>query len=139
MNVQSIHNATFFNQIQASLPTANAQAYGFANFHEGGVFSDGTPGGIGNSKHPSFQADRKGCRFLPVNHRLSVAIRTILPSIISSLQGFASGGPVRLMLNEISYKPFISFFNVTQAAASNPLLGGIGASLTRTSCVYRRS
>ena len=43
------------------------------------------------------------------------------------------------MLNEISYKPFISFFNVTQAAASNPLLGGIGASLTRTSRVYRRS
>nr|VWP02387.1 Palmitoyltransferase PFA3 (EC (Protein fatty acyltransferase 3) [Ganoderma boninense] len=29
------------------------------------------------------------------------------------------------MLNEISYKPFISFFNVTQAAASQPLLGGI--------------
>ena len=31
------------------------------------------------------------------------------------------------MLNEISYKPFISFFNVTEAAASQPL-GGIGMS-----------
>ncbi|PIL29141.1 hypothetical protein GSI_09190 [Ganoderma sinense ZZ0214-1] len=102
VNVQSIHNATFFNQLQAALPTANAQAYGFANFHEGGVFSDGSPSGIGN-----------------------IAIRTIVPSIISSLQGFASGGPVKLMLNEISYKPFISFFNVTQAAASQPLLNGI--------------
>ena len=75
----------------------------------------------------------------PADQHPSVAIRTILPSIISSLQGFASGGPVKLMLNEISYKPFISFFNVTQAAASNPLLGGIGASLTRTAFVYRRS
>ncbi len=32
------------------------------------------------------------------------------------------------MLNEISYKPFVSFFNVTQAAASQPLLAGIGMS-----------
>ena len=33
--------------------------------------------------------------------------------------------PLRLALNEISYKPFISLFNLTQAAAADPLLAGI--------------
>ena len=41
-----VHNATF---LQALPPTFAAQAYGFANFHENGVFTDGSPGGIGNS------------------------------------------------------------------------------------------
>ena len=33
--------------------------------------------------------------------------------------------PLRLALNEISYKPFISLFNLTQAASADPLLAGI--------------
>ncbi|TBU25695.1 phosphoglycerate mutase-like protein [Dichomitus squalens] len=100
VNVQSVHNATFLQELP---PTFAAQAYGFANFHENGVFTDASPGGIGN-----------------------IAINTILPSIFTSLQSFANASnPLKIALNEISYKPFISFFNVTNATASQPLLGGI--------------
>ena len=45
VNVQFIHNATFFHSIPPSFP---GQAYAFANFHEGGVFSDSALGDIGN-------------------------------------------------------------------------------------------
>lgn len=53
MNVQSIHNATFANRLPA---TFLAQARALANYHEYGVFTDSTLGGIGNSmwlSHPS--------------------------------------------------------------------------------------
>jgi hypothetical protein len=56
MNVQSIHNATFKNELDASwLP----KAQDLANYHEWLTFTDTTPGGIGNSKldhsyHSSF-------------------------------------------------------------------------------------
>lgn len=46
MNVQSIHNATFANALP---PTFLAQARDLANYHEYGVFSDPSLGGIGNS------------------------------------------------------------------------------------------
>jgi len=105
INVQMVHNATFFNLLP---PTFAEQAYGFANFHENGIFTDPTPGGIGN-----------------------IAINTILPSIITDLMNMANtsniGNPnaVRLALNEISYKPFISLFNITQATLADPQIAGI--------------
>ena len=46
MNVQSIHNATFANQLR---PGVLAQARDLANWHEYNVFSDTTVDGIGNS------------------------------------------------------------------------------------------
>jgi prostatic aicd phosphatase len=46
VNVNNIHNATFHNELP---PTFREQAYGFANFHEDGVFTDVSPIGIGNS------------------------------------------------------------------------------------------
>ena len=46
MNVQSIHNATFANQLR---PGVLAQARDLANWHEYNVFSDPTVDGIGNS------------------------------------------------------------------------------------------
>ncbi|KAA1471997.1 phosphoglycerate mutase-like protein [Dentipellis sp. KUC8613] len=92
VNVNNIHNATFHNALPA---TFVEQAYGFANFHEDGVFSDSPPDGIGN-----------------------VAIRSILPSMFTSLQRIAnSSDPLKLALDGISYKPFISFFNLTTASA----------------------
>ncbi|KAI0767321.1 phosphoglycerate mutase-like protein [Fomes fomentarius] len=101
VNVQDIHNASF----HTSLPdTFVAQAYGFANFHENGVFTDS-----------------------PRTASATVlAIRTILPSIFTSLKRIANEtDPLKLVLNEISYKPFISLFNVTQATAANPEIAGI--------------
>ncbi|KAJ7121078.1 phosphoglycerate mutase-like protein [Mycena epipterygia] len=100
VNVQMIHNKTFFDALP---PTFAAQSYTLANFHENGVFTDSTIDGIGN-----------------------VAIRTILPSIFTSLTRIANqSDPLKLALNEISYKPFISLFNVTEAAASDPDIAGI--------------
>ncbi|KAJ7230858.1 phosphoglycerate mutase-like protein [Mycena haematopus] len=100
VNVQMIHNKTFFDALP---PTFGAQAYALANFHENGVFTDSKIGGIGN-----------------------VAIRTILPSIFSSLTRIANqSDPLKLALNEISYKPFISLFNVTEAAEQDPEIRGI--------------
>ena len=47
MNVQSIHNATFAQNLPS---TYLAQARALANYHEYGVFSDPKINGIGNSK-----------------------------------------------------------------------------------------
>ncbi|KAI0772911.1 phosphoglycerate mutase-like protein [Trametes elegans] len=100
VNVQQVHNASFLHALP---PTFGAQAYAFANFHENGVFTDAAPGGIGN-----------------------IAIRTVLPSIFTSLTRIANGSdPLKLALNEVSYKPFISLFNVTAASAADPSIAGI--------------
>jgi len=100
VNVNNIHNASFH---QALPPTFNAQAYGFANFHETGVFSDVSPTGIGN-----------------------VAFRTVLPSVFSSLNRIANASdPLKIALSGISYKPFISFFNLTDATVNGQELSGI--------------
>ena len=57
----------------------------------------------------------------------TVAIRTVLPSIFTSLTRIANASdPLKLALSEISYKPFISLFNVTQATIADPGIAGIG-------------
>ncbi|KAI0031109.1 phosphoglycerate mutase-like protein [Vararia minispora EC-137] len=100
INVNDIHNATFHQELP---PTFRAQAYGFANFHENGVFTDVIPDGIGN-----------------------IAFRTILPSVFSALMDIANtSSPLKFALNGISYKPFISFFNLTGASVNNQPLFGI--------------
>ncbi|KAH9903365.1 phosphoglycerate mutase-like protein [Cubamyces lactineus] len=100
VNVQSVHNATFLAELPS---TFAAQSYYYANFHENGVFTDSPPDGIGN-----------------------IGIRTILPSIFTDLTRIANASdPLKIMLNEISYKPFISLFNVTQATNTDPSIAGI--------------
>lgn len=100
MNVNNIHNATF---AEALPPTYMAQVQALANWHEYNVFSDQSIGGIGN-----------------------IAGTAIVPSILS---GFAnimnSTNPVPLSITAISYKPFISLFNMTGVASANPSLAGI--------------
>ncbi|XP_006462624.1 hypothetical protein AGABI2DRAFT_137285 [Agaricus bisporus var. bisporus H97] len=100
LNVRSIHEANFASQIP---PSMLAQARDLANFHEYGVFTSGTPDGIGN-----------------------IAGQTILPSI---LNGFAritnTSDPLMILHQEISYKPFISLFKMTAVAEHNPELAGI--------------
>lgn len=100
MNVNDIHNATFAKALPA---TYLAQVQTLANWHEYNVFSDQSIGGIGN-----------------------IAGLAILPSI---LNGFAdimnSTNPVQLSITAISYKPFLSLFNMTGVASANPSLAGI--------------
>ncbi|CDO77406.1 hypothetical protein BN946_scf184857.g12 [Trametes cinnabarina] len=134
VNVQSIHNATFHAELP---PTFGAQAYGFANFHENGVFTDGSPDGIGNGP---FVLPRKVALASQLAHHRRpspiVAIRTVLPSIFTSLTRIAnSSDPLKLALSEVSYKPFISLFNVTDATTTDPGIAGIVSRCTRTSII----
>ncbi|GAA5984943.1 hypothetical protein JCM10908_002462 [Rhodotorula pacifica] len=101
MNVNSIHNETFAQQLNATSPTLLAQAHDLANFHEYSLFSAPTADGLGN---------------LPG--------RALLPRIISTLQGFTESGNDLLVSHlHMSYKPFISIFNMTDIAGSvDPVL-----------------
>jgi prostatic aicd phosphatase len=57
----------------------------------------------------------------------SVAGQTILPSILNGFARIAnSSDPLKFLHQEISYKPFISLFNMTGVAELNPELAGIG-------------
>lgn len=57
----------------------------------------------------------------------AVAGRTILPSIIKGLEAIIDAkNPQKLVVQAVSYKPFISLFNMTGAAQMNESLAGIG-------------
>jgi len=100
MNVQSIHNATFAKAFPA---TFLEQARDLANWHEYGVFTSPQLNGIGN-----------------------IAGQTILPSIVNGLLSiFNSTDPLKFVHEAISYKPFLSLFNMTGVAQANPELAGI--------------
>ncbi|KAF8967110.1 histidine phosphatase superfamily [Flammula alnicola] len=100
INVQFIHNASFANALP---PTYLEQARDLANFHEYGIFSSLQLNGIGN-----------------------IAGQTILPSILDGFASIAdSKNPRKLVYEAVSYKPFISLFNMTGAAQMNPQLAGI--------------
>ncbi|KAF9485883.1 phosphoglycerate mutase-like protein [Pholiota conissans] len=100
MNVNNIHNRTF---AQALPPTFLAQARALADFHENGVFSSPQPNGIGN-----------------------IAGQTILPSILSAISNITMvSSPLKFAVEAISYKPFISLFNMTGVAQMNPQLSGV--------------
>ncbi|VDC04591.1 unnamed protein product [Peniophora sp. CBMAI 1063] len=100
MNVNSIHNATFNNSLPA---TYLSQARDLANWHEYYTFSDSSLDGIGN-----------------------IAMRTMLPSVITQLQAVANASnPTSFVVEAISYKPFLSLFNQTGIAEQNTSLAGI--------------
>ncbi|KAF8893679.1 histidine phosphatase superfamily [Gymnopilus junonius] len=100
MNVNSIHNATFAKSLPAGYLE---QARDLANFHEGGVFSSPELNGIGN-----------------------IGGQTILPSILTSLSSISNtSNPLKFVVSAISYKPFISLFNMTSVSEMNPQLFGI--------------
>ncbi|EIW81249.1 phosphoglycerate mutase-like protein [Coniophora puteana RWD-64-598 SS2] len=100
VNVQSVHNSTFAQELPS---TFEAQARDLANWHEYNVFSSSNLGGIGN-----------------------IAAQAMLPTILVDLSDIAnSSNPTLLTITEISYKPFLSLFNMTGVAAQNPELAGL--------------
>ncbi|KAI0073495.1 phosphoglycerate mutase-like protein [Panus rudis PR-1116 ss-1] len=102
MNVQSIHNATFARRLP---PTFLEQARDLANYHEYSVFSDSQIDGVGN-----------------------IAGRTMLPSILTAFERIAnSSDPLKLHYSSISYKPFLSLFNMTGVVQASG--GGVSAGI----------
>ncbi|TRM61156.1 histidine phosphatase superfamily [Schizophyllum amplum] len=104
MNVNWIHNEEFADAVPEEYL---AQARALANYHEYGVFTSPEVDGIGN-----------------------IAGRTVLPII---LEGFASiidsSDPTQLVYTGVSYKPFLSLFNMTQAAEMHSNLEAIGKTM----------
>ncbi|KAI6129684.1 histidine phosphatase superfamily [Pisolithus croceorrhizus] len=100
INVNYIHNATF---AAALPPTFLPQARALANWHEYNVFSDVSLDGTGN-----------------------IAGRAIIPTIFEEFEAILDPtNPTKLFVTAISYKPFLSLFNMTGVAAANPQLAGI--------------
>jgi len=95
MNVQSIHNATF---AQALPQTFLAQVYTLASWHEYNINTDTSLDGIGN-----------------------IAFRTMIPGILDAFQQIVDGEGLKIFYNAISYKPFLSLFNMTGVVADNAL------------------
>ncbi|KIY49137.1 phosphoglycerate mutase-like protein [Fistulina hepatica ATCC 64428] len=100
MNVEYIHNATFADNLPITfLP----QARDLANWHEMGVFTSPSIDGIGN-----------------------IAGRTVLPTILDAFQQIVAGEDgLKLVYVAISYKPFLSLFNMTGVFEMNPEIEGI--------------
>ncbi|CCM02422.1 uncharacterized protein FIBRA_04520 [Fibroporia radiculosa] len=96
MNVQSIHNATYLEELP---PTFLAQARDLANWHEYNVFTDPYFSGVGN-----------------------IAFQTMIPGILESIESITnSSDPLKLSYYAINYKPFLSMFNMTGLVSSGSL------------------
>ncbi|GAA6059827.1 hypothetical protein JCM10212_003739 [Sporobolomyces blumeae] len=96
MNVQSVHNETFANEL-AKLPEGTlSRAADVASWLQYSLFSDPAPDGLGN-----------------------LAGRAIFPRIINSLEAFITeANEVKIAHYHMSYKPFLSIFNMTNLAAA---------------------
>lgn len=100
MASQLTHNRTYAYRLP---PTFIEQAHGYANYHENAIFSDKETGGIGN-----------------------IAGRTILDPILHYLQRIAfDDDPLRFLLLETSYQPFISLFHMMEMVNEHPQLATI--------------
>ncbi|KAF7349840.1 hypothetical protein MVEN_01284500 [Mycena venus] len=100
MNTQLIYNQTYAYRLP---PTYINQARALADFHEAGVFSDTHANEIGN-----------------------IAGRTLLHPVLDAVERIAfSDDPLKLMVIQTTYQPFISLFNQTEMADEHPELAAI--------------
>ncbi|KAJ7925640.1 phosphoglycerate mutase-like protein [Mycena leptocephala] len=100
MNTQLIYNQTYAYRLP---PTYINQARALADFHENGVFSDGHANEIGN-----------------------IAGRTLLHPLLDAVERIAfNDDPLKLMVIQTSYQPFISLFHQTEMVHEHPELGAI--------------
>ena len=117
MNDQLTHNKTYAHRLP---PTLIEQARHWANFHEQGVFSDPVIGGIGNS------AFRIHFSREVADHVVSVAGRTILESIVHSLERIDyDGDPLQFLVESTTYQPFISLLTQTEMFKGDSSIFGI--------------
>ncbi|KAJ7142639.1 histidine phosphatase superfamily [Mycena epipterygia] len=100
MSTQLTYNQTYAFRLP---PTYIDQARALADWHEDGVFSDSQANGIGN-----------------------VAGRTLMHTILSSLERIAfNDDPLKLMVIQTTYQPFISLFHQTDIVEQYPELKAI--------------
>lgn len=100
MTVQSIHNATF---LASCPPDVLSRARALANYHESSLFSSANMSSIHN-----------------------VPGQAILPTVLNSLARLANASdPLKLQSVSISYKPFLSLFNMMGLFQSDRNLSGI--------------
>ncbi|KAG1729353.1 histidine phosphatase superfamily [Suillus paluster] len=100
INSQLTHNQTYAYRLP---PTYIEQAHGYASYHENAIFSDKEIGGIGN-----------------------IAGRTILHPILHSLERITfDSDPLKFLLLETSYQPFISLFHMMEMVNEHPQLAAI--------------
>ncbi|KAG2047038.1 phosphoglycerate mutase-like protein [Suillus hirtellus] len=100
VNVQYTYNKTYYETLP---PTFLQQARYYADWVQHSVFTDSTSASIGQ-----------------------VAIRTLLPEIFWALGNMTkTSNKVKMNIQEVDYKPFISLFNVTNATLTDPDISGI--------------
>jgi hypothetical protein len=100
VNSELVHNQTYAYRLP---PTFIEQAQALVNFHENGIFSSKDINGIGN-----------------------IAGRTILDTILGSLERIAfNDDPLKFLLVETTYQPFISLFHQTDMVKDHPDLEGV--------------
>ncbi|KAJ7354194.1 phosphoglycerate mutase-like protein [Mycena albidolilacea] len=100
MNTQLIYNQTYAYRLP---PTYINQARALADFHEDGVFSGKHANDIGN-----------------------IAGRTLLHPILSAVERVAfNDDPLKLMVVQTTYQPFISLFHQTEMVHEYPELAAI--------------
>ncbi|KAG2149423.1 phosphoglycerate mutase-like protein [Suillus cothurnatus] len=100
VNVQYTYNQTYYKTLP---PTFLEQARYYADWVQSNVFTDSAPSSIGQ-----------------------IAIRTLLPEVFWALGNMTkSSNRVKMNIQEVDYKPFISLFNVTNATLTNPEIAGI--------------
>ncbi|KAF7376967.1 hypothetical protein MSAN_00114500 [Mycena sanguinolenta] len=100
MNTQLIYNQTYAYRLP---PTYINQARALADFHENGVFSDEHANQIGN-----------------------IAGRTMLHPVLDAVERIAfNDDPLKLMVVQTTYQPFISFFHQSEMVGEHPELAAI--------------
>ncbi|KAG1745324.1 phosphoglycerate mutase-like protein [Suillus lakei] len=100
VNVQYAHNKTYYETLPA---TFLEQARYYANWVQNNVFTDSVHNGVGQ-----------------------IAIRTLFPEIFWALGNMTQpSNKVKISIQEVDYKPFISLFNVTSATVADPDIAGI--------------
>ncbi|KAG1771227.1 phosphoglycerate mutase-like protein [Suillus occidentalis] len=100
VNVQYTYNQTYYETLP---PTFLQQARYYTDWLQSNIFTDSVSNGIGQ-----------------------IAIRTLLPEVFWALGNMTkTSNKVKMNIQEIDYKPFISLFNVTNATLTDPDISGI--------------
>lgn len=118
VNVQYTYNKTYYEILP---PTFLQQARYYSDWLQRNTFTDSVQNGIGQSVF----------RFNFLKMRLTnvaaVSIRTLLPEVFWALGNMTkASNQVKMNIQEIDYKPFISLFNVTNATVTDPEISGTG-------------